>query len=165
MSSRRISAVHLCEVSFVSRLREPPVDSVLIATPHVRWRHVIVKKKIYTRERAFFLFRCIAPSFSSHPKRLSVLLILLGFLRSESLSCTRLVTPQSCTKDPNLSALSYFSDLSLIKVRKSVFSKTVFKWSVRLSQSECCHRRFQNLRKNKWPTFWWENICQLFLLF
>ncbi|XP_019743413.1 tectonic-3-like isoform X2 [Hippocampus comes] len=40
------------------------------------------------------------------------------FLRSESLSCTRLVTPQSCTKDPNLSALSYFSDLSLIQIPK-----------------------------------------------
>ncbi|XP_077359109.1 tectonic-3-like [Festucalex cinctus] len=40
------------------------------------------------------------------------------FLRSESFSCTRVVTPQSCTKDPNLSALSYFSDLSLIKIPK-----------------------------------------------
>ncbi|XP_037134728.1 tectonic-3-like isoform X1 [Syngnathus acus] len=40
------------------------------------------------------------------------------FLRSESLSCTRMVTPQSCSKDPNLSALSYFSDLSLIKIPK-----------------------------------------------
>ncbi|XP_051928049.1 tectonic-3-like [Hippocampus zosterae] len=40
------------------------------------------------------------------------------FLRSESFSCTRLVAPQSCTKDPNLSALSYFSDLSLIQIPK-----------------------------------------------
>ncbi|XP_077407066.1 tectonic-3-like [Vanacampus margaritifer] len=40
------------------------------------------------------------------------------FLRSESLSCTRVVTPQSCTNDPNLSALSYFSDMNLIKIPK-----------------------------------------------
>ncbi|XP_023126335.2 tectonic-3 isoform X1 [Amphiprion ocellaris] len=38
------------------------------------------------------------------------------FLRSVSLSCTRKVTPQSCTTDPNLSARSYFSDLRLIKI-------------------------------------------------
>ncbi|XP_061665711.1 tectonic-3-like [Syngnathoides biaculeatus] len=40
------------------------------------------------------------------------------FLRSESLSCTRMVTPQSCTQDPNLSAHSYFTDLRLIKIPK-----------------------------------------------
>ncbi|XP_061613285.1 tectonic-3-like isoform X1 [Phyllopteryx taeniolatus] len=40
------------------------------------------------------------------------------FLRSQSLSCTRMVNPQSCTKDPNLSALSYFTELSLIKIPK-----------------------------------------------
>ncbi|XP_054454271.1 tectonic-3-like [Anoplopoma fimbria] len=38
------------------------------------------------------------------------------FLRSSSLSCTRMLTPQSCTTDPNLNARSYFSDLSLIKI-------------------------------------------------
>ncbi|XP_070783173.1 tectonic-3-like [Enoplosus armatus] len=38
------------------------------------------------------------------------------FLRSVSLSCTRKLTPQSCTTDPNLNARSYFSDLSLIKI-------------------------------------------------
>ncbi|XP_047232419.1 tectonic-3-like isoform X3 [Girardinichthys multiradiatus] len=38
------------------------------------------------------------------------------FLRSTSLSCTRMVTSQSCTADPNLRASSYFSDMSLIKV-------------------------------------------------
>ncbi|XP_022598528.1 tectonic-3 [Seriola dumerili] len=38
------------------------------------------------------------------------------FLRSVSLSCTRMLTPQSCTTDPNLNAGSYFSDLSLIKI-------------------------------------------------
>ncbi|KAM6964334.1 tectonic-3-like [Tautogolabrus adspersus] len=38
------------------------------------------------------------------------------FLRSVSLSCTRMLTPQSCTTDPALSARSYFSDLSLIKI-------------------------------------------------
>ncbi|XP_041672449.1 tectonic-3-like [Cheilinus undulatus] len=38
------------------------------------------------------------------------------FLRSGSLSCTRMLTPQSCTTDPTLSAHSYFSDMSLIKV-------------------------------------------------
>ncbi|XP_031698739.1 tectonic-3 [Anarrhichthys ocellatus] len=38
------------------------------------------------------------------------------FLRSESLSCTRMLTPQSCTTDPNFNARSYFSDLSLIKI-------------------------------------------------
>ncbi|XP_069547750.1 tectonic-3-like isoform X2 [Brachyistius frenatus] len=38
------------------------------------------------------------------------------FLRSVSLSCTRTVTPQLCTTDPNLNARSYFSDLSLIKI-------------------------------------------------
>ncbi|XP_042363962.1 tectonic-3-like [Plectropomus leopardus] len=38
------------------------------------------------------------------------------FLRSVSLSCTRMLTPQSCTTDPNLNARSYFSDLSLIKI-------------------------------------------------
>ncbi|XP_029311602.1 tectonic-3-like isoform X2 [Cottoperca gobio] len=38
------------------------------------------------------------------------------FLRSASLSCTRMLTPQSCTTDPNLSARSYFSELSLIKI-------------------------------------------------
>ncbi|XP_029934062.1 tectonic-3 [Myripristis murdjan] len=37
------------------------------------------------------------------------------FLRSVSSSCTRTVTPQSCTTDPSLSARSYFSDLNLIK--------------------------------------------------
>ncbi|XP_054656704.1 tectonic-3-like isoform X2 [Dunckerocampus dactyliophorus] len=37
------------------------------------------------------------------------------FLRSQSLSCTRMVTQQSCTKDPNLSAVSYFSNLNLVK--------------------------------------------------
>ncbi|XP_061823782.1 tectonic-3-like isoform X2 [Nerophis lumbriciformis] len=40
------------------------------------------------------------------------------FLRSQSLSCTRMVTPQSCTEDSNLSALSYHSDLSLVKIPK-----------------------------------------------
>uniref|UniRef100_UPI0037E97078 tectonic-3-like n=1 Tax=Semicossyphus pulcher TaxID=241346 RepID=UPI0037E97078 len=38
------------------------------------------------------------------------------FLRSLSLSCTRMVTPQSCTTDSTLNARSYFSDLSLIKI-------------------------------------------------
>ncbi|KAI3365288.1 hypothetical protein L3Q82_010383 [Scortum barcoo] len=38
------------------------------------------------------------------------------FLRSVSLSCTRMLTPQSCTTDPNLNARSYFSNLSLIKI-------------------------------------------------
>lgn len=38
------------------------------------------------------------------------------FLRSESLSCTRTLTPQSCTSEPSLNANSYFTDLSLIKV-------------------------------------------------
>lgn len=38
------------------------------------------------------------------------------FLRSVSLSCTRTVTPQSCSTDPSLSASSYFSDLSLIRI-------------------------------------------------
>ncbi|KAK9530432.1 hypothetical protein VZT92_011932 [Zoarces viviparus] len=38
------------------------------------------------------------------------------FLRSASLSCTRMLTPQSCTTDPNFNARSYFSDLSLIKI-------------------------------------------------
>ncbi|KAM4524589.1 tectonic-3-like isoform 1-T1 [Odontesthes bonariensis] len=38
------------------------------------------------------------------------------FLRSTSLSCTRTVTPQSCTTDPNLNARSYFSDLSLLTI-------------------------------------------------
>ncbi|XP_018542791.1 tectonic-3 isoform X2 [Lates calcarifer] len=38
------------------------------------------------------------------------------FLRSVSLSCTSMLTPQSCTTDPNLNAHSYFSDLSLIKI-------------------------------------------------
>lgn len=48
------------------------------------------------------------------------------FLRSTSLSCTCMVTTQSCTTDPYLSASSYFSGMSLIKVptadtdRKSV---------------------------------------------
>ncbi|XP_057681154.1 tectonic-3-like isoform X2 [Corythoichthys intestinalis] len=40
------------------------------------------------------------------------------FLRSESLSCTRVVTPESCTKDPNLNALSYYSDMNLIQIPK-----------------------------------------------
>ena len=43
-------------------------------------------------------------------------LLFAEFLRSTSLSCTRTVTPQSCTTDPNLNARSYFSDLSLLKV-------------------------------------------------
>ncbi|XP_034415111.1 tectonic-3-like isoform X2 [Cyclopterus lumpus] len=38
------------------------------------------------------------------------------FLRSASLSCTRMLTPQSCTTDPNLNARSYFSDMNLIKI-------------------------------------------------
>ncbi|XP_037611717.1 tectonic-3-like [Sebastes umbrosus] len=38
------------------------------------------------------------------------------FLRSVSLSCTRMLTPQSCTTDPHFNARSYFSDLSLIKI-------------------------------------------------
>ncbi|KAM9716628.1 tectonic-3-like [Menidia menidia] len=38
------------------------------------------------------------------------------FLRSMSLSCTRMVTPQSCTADPSLNAGSYYSDLSLFKI-------------------------------------------------
>ncbi|XP_059180823.1 tectonic-3-like [Centropristis striata] len=38
------------------------------------------------------------------------------FLRSVSQSCTRLLTPQSCTTDPSFNARSYFSDLSLIKI-------------------------------------------------
>ncbi|XP_062299235.1 tectonic-3-like [Scomber scombrus] len=38
------------------------------------------------------------------------------FMRSVSHSCTRMLTPQSCTTDPNLNARSYFSDLSLIKI-------------------------------------------------
>lgn len=38
------------------------------------------------------------------------------FMRSVSLSCVRMLTPQSCTTDPGLNAHSYFSDLSLIKV-------------------------------------------------
>ncbi|XP_038132734.1 tectonic-3-like isoform X1 [Cyprinodon tularosa] len=38
------------------------------------------------------------------------------FLRSSSLSCTRMVTSDSCTTDPNLRASSYFSNMNLIKV-------------------------------------------------
>lgn len=38
------------------------------------------------------------------------------FMRSVSLSCTRMLTPQSCTTDATLNARSYFSDLNLIKV-------------------------------------------------
>lgn len=37
------------------------------------------------------------------------------FLRSLSLSCSREVTLQSCTRDPSLNAHSYFKDLNLIK--------------------------------------------------
>lgn len=40
------------------------------------------------------------------------------FLRSVSLSCTRMLTPQSCTTDPSLNASNYFYDLSLIKTPK-----------------------------------------------
>ncbi|XP_056153573.1 tectonic-3-like [Lampris incognitus] len=38
------------------------------------------------------------------------------FLRSVSLSCTRSLTPQSCSTEPSLNARSYFSDFSLVKV-------------------------------------------------
>ncbi|XP_029954584.1 tectonic-3 isoform X2 [Salarias fasciatus] len=38
------------------------------------------------------------------------------FLRSESLSCTRMVTSESCTTDPTLNARSYSSDISLVKI-------------------------------------------------
>ncbi|MFT7814740.1 tectonic-3-like isoform X1 [Arapaima gigas] len=38
------------------------------------------------------------------------------FLRSGSLFCSRSVTRQSCLSDPGLSARSYFSDISLLKV-------------------------------------------------
>ncbi|XP_029384022.1 tectonic-3 [Echeneis naucrates] len=38
------------------------------------------------------------------------------FLRSVSMSCTRMLTPESCTTDPTLMADSYFSDLNLIKI-------------------------------------------------
>ncbi|XP_004080351.1 tectonic-3 isoform X2 [Oryzias latipes] len=38
------------------------------------------------------------------------------FLRSASSSCSRMVTLDSCSTDPNLSARSYFSDLHLIKI-------------------------------------------------
>ncbi|CAJ1080407.1 tectonic-3-like [Xyrichtys novacula] len=38
------------------------------------------------------------------------------FLRSVSLSCTRMLTPQSCSTDPTLNARSYFYGLSLIKI-------------------------------------------------
>ncbi|TNN42584.1 Tectonic-3 [Liparis tanakae] len=38
------------------------------------------------------------------------------FLRSASLSCSRMLTPQSCSTDPHLNARSYFSDMSLIKI-------------------------------------------------
>ncbi|XP_037546949.1 tectonic-3 [Nematolebias whitei] len=38
------------------------------------------------------------------------------FLRSSSLSCSRVVTSQSCDTDPSLSARSYFSDMNLIKI-------------------------------------------------
>ncbi|KAK2820348.1 hypothetical protein Q5P01_023307 [Channa striata] len=41
------------------------------------------------------------------------------FLRSESASCARVLTPQSCTTDPNIDATSYFSDLYLIKIPKA----------------------------------------------
>ncbi|XP_018582643.2 tectonic-3-like isoform X1 [Scleropages formosus] len=37
------------------------------------------------------------------------------FLRSGSLSCSRLLTRQSCLSDPGFSARSYFSELSLLK--------------------------------------------------
>lgn len=45
--------------------------------------------------------------------------LLLEFLRSVSLSCARMVTPQSCITDPSLSANSYFSDLHLVKIPKA----------------------------------------------
>ncbi|XP_034563762.1 tectonic-3-like [Notolabrus celidotus] len=38
------------------------------------------------------------------------------FLRSMSLSCTRMLTPDSCSTDPTLNARSYFSDFRLIKI-------------------------------------------------
>uniref|UniRef100_A0A1A8HPK1 Tectonic family member 3 n=1 Tax=Nothobranchius kuhntae TaxID=321403 RepID=A0A1A8HPK1_NOTKU len=38
------------------------------------------------------------------------------FLRSSLLTCTRMVTPQSCTTDSSLSAHSYTSPMSLIKI-------------------------------------------------
>ncbi|XP_068438834.1 tectonic-3-like [Clinocottus analis] len=38
------------------------------------------------------------------------------FLRSASLSCSRMFNPRSCTTDPNFNARSYFSDMSLIKI-------------------------------------------------
>uniref|UniRef100_A0A3B3VSU4 Tectonic-3-like n=1 Tax=Poecilia latipinna TaxID=48699 RepID=A0A3B3VSU4_9TELE len=38
------------------------------------------------------------------------------FLRSTSLSCTRMVTSQSCTTDPDLSSISYYLNMSLIAV-------------------------------------------------
>lgn len=50
-----------------------------------------------------------------------------GFLRSVSLSCTRMLTPQSCTTDPSLNARSYFSDLSLIKVKSTCTKCFTFK--------------------------------------
>ncbi|XP_032429890.1 tectonic-3-like isoform X3 [Xiphophorus hellerii] len=38
------------------------------------------------------------------------------FLRSTSLSCTRMVTSQSCTTDPDLSSSSYYFNMSLVTV-------------------------------------------------
>ncbi|XP_074520163.1 tectonic-3-like [Halichoeres trimaculatus] len=38
------------------------------------------------------------------------------FLRSVSLSCSRMLTTESCSTDPTLNAKSYLSDLSLIKI-------------------------------------------------
>lgn len=62
---------------------------------------------------------------------------LAEFLRSASLSCSRMVTRQSCTADANLNARSYFSDMSLIKVSKFVCTTfcTCQSFLVRILQS------------------------------
>uniref|UniRef100_H3BXY0 Uncharacterized protein n=1 Tax=Tetraodon nigroviridis TaxID=99883 RepID=H3BXY0_TETNG len=52
------------------------------------------------------------------------------FLRSVSSSCTRTITRQSCTTDPNLNAYSYFYDMSLVKIPVVELRSVLFQISV-----------------------------------
>ncbi|XP_067101570.1 tectonic-3-like [Osmerus mordax] len=89
---------------------QPPAHSSLLTKHFYRVDDVILSQ--YDGSSARSLLRQPSPGSASsacvdhNPAR---------FLRSESLSCSRTLTPQSCSSDPRLHARSYFTSLSLVK--------------------------------------------------
>lgn len=140
MSSRRISPALQCGVSSASLQQVLLLRSVLTTTLQVSSQHIKITLSntvLLFLYHFFYFFNFLYCTVSVSHNHNFCFPLLVEFLRSVSLSCSRLVTPQSCVTDPHLSARSYFSNMSLIKVRKFI-SLWDFKYIIVVEKLTSC---------------------------